>query len=68
MMKTLGQVLHRPVWLPIPAWVLRLVLGEMSATVLAGQRAVPHRLTALGFTFRFPTLSAALQDLLGTAS
>lgn len=64
MMRALGQVLHRPVWLPVPAFALRLLLGEMSATVLTGQRAVPHRLQEMGFTFRFPQLRSALEDLL----
>ena len=62
--RTLGKVLNRPSWLPIPAFALRLVLGEVSDTVLEGQRAVPHRLQELGFAFRFPDLEAALRDLL----
>ncbi len=65
MVQALGQVLHRPVWLPVPALALRLALGEMSATVLTGQRAVPQRLLALGFAFRYPTLRPALAHLLG---
>jgi NAD dependent epimerase/dehydratase family enzyme len=48
----------------VPVWALRLVLGEMRAVVLDGQRAVPHKLLNLGFSFRFPDLESALRDIL----
>lgn len=63
--QALAQALHRPNWLPVPTFAVRLALGELGDTLLGGQRAVPARLTALGFRFRFPTLQAALADLLG---
>ena len=63
--KTLGKVLHRPYWLPVPAFGLKLLLGEMSKIVLEGQRAVPRRLLELGYHFRFAQLEPALKDLLG---
>lgn len=60
--RILGEVLHRPAIFPVPALALRLVLGEMSeALLLASQRAVPARLTAMQYRFRFETLEAALQ-------
>ena len=62
--KLAGKVLGRPSFVPVPAFALRLLLGEMATTVLDGQRAVPQRLLALGFTFRFPDAEAALRDLL----
>ena len=61
--KTLGQVLHRPAFLPLPAFVLRVGLGELSLLLLGGQRATPARLLAAGFTFQFTDLRAALDDL-----
>lgn len=61
---TLGRVLHRPSWLPAPRFALQLGLGEVSTVVLDGQRAVPMRLLQSGFTFSFPELEPALQDLL----
>lgn len=61
--RALGQALGRPSWLPVPAFALRLLLGEMAAVLLDGQRATPRRLLELGFTFRFPTIEAALRDL-----
>jgi len=62
--RVLGRVLGRPSWLPVPAWALRLALGEVASTVLESQRALPRRLLDLGFQFRFPTAEAALRDLL----
>lgn len=62
--RILGKVLHRPYWLPVPAFALRLLLGEMSGVLLNGQRAIPQRLLELGFSFRFPNAEAALRDLL----
>ncbi|MGB9890899.1 MAG: TIGR01777 family oxidoreductase [Anaerolineae bacterium] len=62
--RALGQVLRRPAWLPVPAFALRLLLGEMAAVLLTGQRALPKRLLEAGFAFRFPDGEAALQNLI----
>ncbi|MGC8781875.1 MAG: TIGR01777 family oxidoreductase [Anaerolineae bacterium] len=62
--RTLGRVLGRPSWLPVPAFALRLALGEVASTVLEGQRAIPRKLLDLGFRFRFPDAESALRDLL----
>jgi uncharacterized protein (TIGR01777 family) len=62
--RTLGSVLRRPCWFPVPAPLLRIVLGEFSETVLTGQKAVPMRLLTSGFPFSFPTLEPALSDIL----
>lgn len=62
--QALGRVLHRPAFLPAPAFVLRLGLGELSGLLLGGQRALPMRLSAAGFSFRFTQLDVALADLL----
>lgn len=63
--RSLGRVLHRPAILPVPAFVLRVGLGELSGLLLGGQRALPTRATEAGFEFRFTDLTAALVDLLG---
>ncbi len=63
--QALGRVLHRPSFLPAPAFALRLALGEMADMLLEGQLAVPKRLLELGYRFRFPDLDGALADLLG---
>ncbi len=62
--RDLGRAAGRPSLLPVPAFALRLVLGEMSSVVLNGQRAVPGRLLEQGFAFRFPRAAGALEDLL----
>lgn len=64
MARTLGRVLNRPSFLPAPAFALRLALGEVAEIVLKGQRMVPARLQAAGYTFRHPTLERSLEDLL----
>jgi len=61
--KTLGSVLHRPAFMPMPAFALKVGLGEMSLLLLGGQRAMPARLLEAGFTFQFTDLRAALDDL-----
>jgi uncharacterized protein (TIGR01777 family) len=64
--KAVGQALHRPVLVPAPAFVLRTVLGEMSALVLDSCRATPSRAAELGYRFDHPGLHGALDDLLGS--
>ena len=61
--RTLAQALGRPALVPMPATALRLVLGEMSAVLLASQRVVPRAARDLGFVFRYRELAAALADL-----
>ncbi len=63
--KVVGAVLGRPSWLPIPAFALKLAMGEVASMVLEGQQAVPKKLLDLGFTFRFADAESALRDLLG---
>jgi len=62
--QTLGRVLHRPSFLPTPGIALRLGLGEVAQVILEGQRVMPKRALALGYSFRFPTLEPALADVL----
>jgi uncharacterized protein (TIGR01777 family) len=62
--RALGRVLHRPTILPAPAFMMRLVLGEMAEALLTGQRVIPKKLMEAGFRFNFPTVEEALVDLL----
>ena len=62
----LGKVLRRPAVLPLPAPVVRLLMGEMAdELLLASARVVPGRLEQSGYTFRYDRLEAALRALLG---
>jgi uncharacterized protein len=61
--KALGKVLRRPSFIPVPAFVLKLIFGEMATVLLEGQRAIPKKLQDLGFKFKFPELEPALRDI-----
>jgi uncharacterized protein (TIGR01777 family) len=61
----LGRALHRPSFVPTPSFVLRLALGEVAEVVVQGQRVLPKRAQALGYTFKYPTVDAALTRILG---
>lgn len=63
--KAIARALHRPYWMPVPGFALKLLLGEMSTLVLDGQKVLPDRLIEAGYTFKFPKLDGALSDLLG---
>jgi uncharacterized protein (TIGR01777 family) len=63
--RALGRVLRRPAIAPVPALALKLLYGEMATIVTTGQRAVPARLTELGYAFRRPELEDALREATG---
>ena len=58
----LGRALHRPSWLPVPAFALRLAVGELAETLLNGRRVVPAGLRKLGFAWKHPMLAEALRS------
>jgi NAD dependent epimerase/dehydratase family enzyme len=61
--RLIGRVLHRPSWIPLPAYALRLILGEMSTLILDGQRVVPYRLqNEVRYEFKYGTLESALKS------
>jgi uncharacterized protein (TIGR01777 family) len=60
----LGQVLHRPSWLPVPEFALNVLLGELGTLMATGQRVIPAKAIAEGYTFQYPTLEPALQAIL----
>ncbi|MFP8965340.1 TIGR01777 family oxidoreductase [Pokkaliibacter sp. CJK22405] len=61
--KSLGQVLHRPAILPMPASVMHLLLGEAAELVTQGQKVIPERLEEAGFIFAYPQLDEALSAI-----
>ena len=63
--RALGEVLHRPALLPLPAPVLKLVFGEMSTLLLTGQRVLPARAEREGYRFRFADIRSALAEAVG---
>jgi uncharacterized protein (TIGR01777 family) len=62
--KALGRALHRPSFMPAPAFMIKLVLGEFGSVILQGQRVVPGRLLKKGFTFQYPDIDKALQSII----
>jgi uncharacterized protein (TIGR01777 family) len=62
--KSLGRALHRPAFMPVPAFAMRLRFGGVAEVVTTGQRVLPRRALELGYQFRFPTIDAALTDIL----
>jgi uncharacterized protein (TIGR01777 family) len=63
--KALGHVLRRPAFAPVPAVAVKTLYGEMADIVITGQRAVPGRLSELGYVFKRPQLEPALRDATG---
>ncbi|MEM0518607.1 MULTISPECIES: TIGR01777 family oxidoreductase [Aequorivita] len=65
MTKMIAAKLNSPLWLPnIPAFALKLILGEMAVLVLEGQLVSSHKIEELGYHFKYYNLETALQDLL----
>jgi uncharacterized protein (TIGR01777 family) len=62
--QTLGRVLNRPSWLPVPDVALELLLGEGAQVVLQGQKVLPQRTLQSGFQYQYPKLEAALKQFL----
>lgn len=58
---SLGKVIGRPSWAPVPAFALKMLLGEMSDMLLEGQKAVPEKLLKSGFRFQYPEIQKAIE-------
>ena len=63
--RALGDLLGRPAFLPTPAWLLRMALGEFAAEILTSKKVLPARALASGFGHRFEVLPEALSHLIG---
>ena len=66
--KTLGRVLRRPAWLPVPLFAMRTLLGEMADSLSPDQRVHPVRAQEAGFAFAYPQLEAALRNCVGAGA
>ena len=62
--ETLGKVLLRPSFFPVPKAALEVLFGEAANVIAEGQRVVPKRALELGFSFKYPLLESALRDIL----
>lgn len=65
--QALGDVLHRPSWLPVPSFALEALLGEGAKVVLEGQQVLPQRTTSFGFKYQYPNVKDALTEILGSS-
>lgn len=61
--QTLGEVLNRPSWLPVPDFVLEVLLGDGASVVLEGQQVLPKQTQASGFDYQYPELKPALAEI-----
>ncbi|BAZ43716.1 hypothetical protein NIES4102_07170 [Chondrocystis sp. NIES-4102] len=61
--KTLGEVMNRPSWLPVPDFVLELLLGDGAIVVLQGQQVLPKKTQATGFNYQYQDLKPALAEI-----
>ncbi|OCT11928.1 TIGR01777 family protein [Paenibacillus pectinilyticus] len=62
--RVLAKTMRRPNLFPVPAFMLKLIFGELAVLLLEGQKVIPRVLQQHGFTFRFTTIEGALADIL----
>ncbi len=62
--QALADVLNRPSWLPVPGFALELLLGDAAKVILEGQKVLPQQTQAYGFEYQYPTVKAALEQIL----
>jgi len=65
--KTLGLVLDRPAWFPVPEFVLKMALGELGSLMTTGQKVAPVIAQRGGYHFRYPFLEGALRAIFAKA-
>lgn len=63
--QTLGEVMNRPSWLPVPDFVLEVMLGDGAKVVLEGQQVLPKKTQAAGFNYQYPEIEPALAEIVG---
>ncbi|MCC5629023.1 TIGR01777 family oxidoreductase [Nostoc sphaeroides] len=62
--QTLGEVMNRPSWLPVPGFAIEALLGDGAMVVLEGQQVIPKRTLETGFEYKYPNLQSALTQIL----
>ncbi len=63
--RALGKALHRPSFIPAPAFMVKLALGEFGSVILEGQKVIPRKLLENGFVFQYPDIEKTLQGIVG---
>ncbi len=64
LIREIARAAQKPIWLPsVPAWFLKLILGEMSYLLLYGQRVSARKIQETGYSFRYVNISNALENL-----
>ena len=64
--KAIAEQLHKPLWAPkVPAFVLKLIMGEMSTIVLGSTKVSAQKIEDVGFKFKYPEITAALAEIYG---
>lgn len=61
--KTLGRILHRPSFISIPGFMIRLIMGELGSSLIGSQHCVPRVLQKHGFIFKYPDIRDAIENL-----
>lgn len=62
---TIASVMNKPLFMPpVPGFVIKLVMGEFANVLLKGQRVIPRKLMDAGYSFEFPEIKSALEDIL----
>lgn len=62
--KALGNALNRPSFMTAPAFMIRLIMGKLGASLLNSQRVSSDKLTKYGFKFQHPDVNSALSEIL----
>jgi hypothetical protein len=64
--QTIGEVLNRPSWLPVPDFALEALLGEGAKVVVEGQEVLPKRTISKGFNYQYPTVKEAIAEIVAS--
>ena len=66
--KAMGKALSRPIFFPVPGFVIKILFGEMSEVVLGSQKVSSKKVTESNFIFNYPTIDSALKEVLSNSS
>jgi len=61
LVQDLGRALHRPVFIPLPSFLLRLIVGEFAGAIIGSQRVIPTKLQAINFIYKAKTIEEIIK-------